>query len=265
MWDPAQYALFGTHRARPFADLVARVAATAPRLVVDVGCGDGTSTLTLTERWPGARVVGLDSSPDMLAAARANDLDGRVEWVEACAEDWGPADLGAPIDVLLTNAALQWIPGHLDLLPRWAAALAPGGWFAMQVPDNLDSPSHRLMRRVAVRHRRYADLLPRLDRALAVAAPGEYLATLSRLGLEADVWETTYHHVLDPDGVHTSPVLEWMRATGLRPVLAVLADDAEREEFLADYAAELARAYPREPWGVVLPFARLFAVGRRPA
>src|SRR5690606_25288251 len=135
MWDPAQYALFGTHRARPFADLVARVAATAPRLVVDVGCGDGTSTLTLTERWPGARVVGLDSSPDMLAAARANDPDGRVAWVEACAEDWDPADLGAPIDVLLTNAALQWIPGHLDLLPRWAAALAPGGWFVMQVPD----------------------------------------------------------------------------------------------------------------------------------
>ncbi|MFS0701549.1 methyltransferase domain-containing protein [Cellulomonas sp. 179-A 4D5 NHS] len=265
MWDPRQYALFGTHRGRPFADLLARVDAPAPRLVVDLGCGDGPLTLGLTERWPGARVVGVDSSPQMLDAARALDTEGRVEWVEARAEDWDPATLGGPVDVLVTNALLQWVPGHLDLLPRWVRALAPGGWLALQVPENFGAPSHRLMREVAARHPRAADLLPLLERAAAVASPGEYLGALARLGLEPDVWTTTYEHVLDPAGEQASPVLEWVRATGLRPVLGVLTDDAERAAFLDDYTAELDRAYPRAEWGVVLGFSRVFAVGHRSA
>lgn len=263
MWDPRQYALFGGHRGRPFADLLARVDARDPRLVVDLGCGDGPLTLSLTERWPAARVVGVDSSPAMLDAARALDAEGRVAWVEARAEDWDPATLGRPVDVLVTNALLQWVPGHLDLLPRWVRALAPGGWFALQVPDNFGAPSHRLMREVAARHPRAADLLPRLDRAAAVASPRAYLGALARLGLEPDVWTTTYEHVLDPAGEQASPVLEWVRATGLRPVLGVLTDDAERTAFLDDYAAALDRAYPREEWGVVLGFTRVFAVGHR--
>lgn len=265
MWDPVQYALFGTHRGRPFADLVARVDTAMPDVVVDLGCGDGAFTLTLTERWPTARVVGLDSSATMLEVARDRDRGGRVEWVQERVQDWDPASVGAPIDVIVTSSTLQWVPGHLDLIPCWVGALAPGGWFAMQVPANFDAPTHRLMRQVAVRHRRYADLLPRLDRARAVASPADYHAALLRLGLDADVWETTYRHVLDPEGHQRSPVLEWVRATGLRPVLEVLTDDAEREDFLTEYVAELDRAYPREPWGVVLPFSRLFAVGRRPA
>lgn len=266
MWNPEQYALFASHRGRPFADLLARVDAARPRVVVDVGCGDGPLTLSLARRWPGARVVGLDSSPEMLDAARALDTDGRVEWVEARAEDWDPASLGAPVDVLVTNAALQWVPGHLDLLPRWVDALADDGWFAMQVPSNFDAPSHALMREVAARHLRADDLLPVLRRAAAVATPAEYLGALASLGLEADVWRTTYEHVLDPDGRQRSPVLAWVRATGLRPVLDVLTDDAERAAFLDDYAALLDDAYPRRPWGVVLGFSRTFAVGhRRPA
>ncbi|MBO9554936.1 MAG: methyltransferase domain-containing protein [Cellulomonas sp.] len=264
MWDPHQYALFGTHRGRPFADLLTRVSADAPALVVDLGCGDGPLTLGLAERWPDARIVGIDSSPQMLAAARSLDTEGRVEWVEARAEEWSPADLGAPIDVLVTNAALQWVPGHRDLFARWVSALAPGGWFAMQVPDNFDAPSHRLMREVAARHARAADLLPVLQRAIAVAAPADYLGDLARLGLDADVWRTAYLHVLDPAGAQRSPVLEWVTGTGLRPVLDVLTDDAERAEFLADYTAELDRAYPRQAWGVVLEFSRIFAVGRQP-
>ncbi|GCD20374.1 methyltransferase [Cellulomonas algicola] len=264
MWDPQQYALFASHRGRPFADLLARVGAGQPSLVVDLGCGDGPLTLSLTPRWPGARVVGLDSSPQMLDAARALDADGRVEWVEVRVEDWDPAALGQPVDVLVTNAALQWVPGHLDLLPRWVDALADDGWFAMQVPSNFDAPSHALMREVAARHARADDLLPVLHRAAAVAAPAEYLGALASLGLDADVWQTTYEHVLDPEGAQRSPVLEWVRGTGLRPVLDVLTDDAERAAFLDDYAATLDAAYPRQPWGVVLGFTRTFAVGHRP-
>ncbi len=263
-WDPTQYALYAGHRGRPFADLLARIDAADPAVVVDLGCGDGPLTLGLAQRWPDARVVGVDSSPQMLEAARALDEHGRVEWVQARAEDWHPRDVGAPVDVLVTNATLQWVPGHLDLIPGWVEALAPGGWFGMQVPANFGAPSHALMREVAARHPRADDLLPHLQRALGVAAPEAYLGVLADLGLEPDVWVTEYQHVLDPAAAQRSPVLEWVRATGLRPVLEVLTDEQARNAYLADYTAELDRAYPRQPWGVVLGFRRIFAVARRP-
>ncbi len=262
-WDPAQYALFASHRGRPFADLVARVGAADPGVVVDLGCGDGPLTLGLARRWPGARVVGVDSSPAMLAAARDLDTEGRVEWVEARAEEWRPADVGAPVDVLVTNATLQWVPDHLRLIPRWVDRLAPGGWFAMQVPNNYGAPSHALMREAAGRHPRADDLLPRLQRALGVARPEDYLACLADVRTTPDVWVTEYQHILDPEGTQRSPVLEWVKGTGLRPVLDVLTDDVERQRFLDDYTAELDVAYPRRPWGVVLGFSRIFAVGHR--
>jgi trans-aconitate 2-methyltransferase len=264
-WDPQQYALFGSHRGRPFADLLGRVSAREPAVVVDLGCGDGPLTLSLTQRWPSARVVGVDSSPQMLEAARGYDGQGRVEWVEAAAEQWDPDSVGAPIDVLVSNAALQWVPGHLDLFPRWVGALAPEGWFALQVPGNFGAPSHALMRDVAARQPRAAELASVLARVNNIATPHAYLNALSGLGLEPDVWETTYQHVLDPEGRQRSPVLEWVRGTGLRPALDVLADESERQAFLDEYTEALDAAYPREPHGVVLGFRRIFAVGHRTA
>ncbi|NUO91235.1 MAG: methyltransferase domain-containing protein [Dermatophilaceae bacterium] len=262
-WDPRQYAVFTGHRGRPFADLLARVDADDPRLVVDLGSGPGELTLGLTQRWPNARVVGVDSSPEMLARARDLDVDGRVEWVEAAAEDWDPTESAGAVDVLVTNATLQWVPSHLRLIPSWVAALAPGGTFAMQVPSNFDAPSHRLMREVAARHPRADDLRPGLARAQAVAQPQTYAALLLDLSRDVDVWQTTYEHVLaaDPDGPH--PVLEWVRGTGLRPVLGVL-DEREQQGFVADYEKELETAYPRRPYGVLFPFTRTFAVARTP-
>ncbi|CAN7492439.1 methyltransferase domain-containing protein [Terrabacter sp. LjRoot27] len=262
-WDPRQYAVFAGHRGRPFADLLARVDADDPALVVDLGCGPGELTLGLAQRWPGARVVGVDSSPEMLARARALDADGRVEWVEASAEDWDPTESGGSVDVLVTNATLQWVPSHLRLIPSWLESLAPGGTFAMQVPANFDAPSHRLMREVAARHPRADDLRPGLDRAQAVARPETYAALLLDRTADVDVWQTTYQHVLsaEPDGRH--PVLEWVRGTGLRPVLGVL-DGDERDAFVADYEAELETAYPRRAFGVLFPFTRTFAVARTP-
>lgn len=269
-WDPRQYAVFAGPRGRPFADLLARVEAERPGLVVDLGCGPGELTLGLAERWPGARVVGIDSSPQMLERARALDTGGRVRWEQAAAEDWDPTSAGATghagpggIDVLVTNATLQWVPSHLRLVPTWLAALAPGGTFALQVPANFDAPSHRLMRDVAARHPRAADLAPGLDRAQAVAQPETYAALLLERTPHVDVWQTTYQHVLaaDPDGPH--PVLEWVRGTGLRPVLGVL-DGAEQENFLSEYEQALEMAYPRRGFGVLFPFARTFAVARMP-
>ena len=260
-WDPAQYARFADARRRPFVDLLARVGARAPRIVLDLGCGDGARTLELADRWPRSRVTGLDGSPEMLAAAREADSHARVEWVRADLEDWAPDDLGTRPDVVVTNATLQWVPRHLDLIRRVVTALAPGGWFAMQVPDNLHSPSHAFMREVAAAHTRAADLGSAVER-LRVEPPQAYLERLASLGCEVDVWSTTYFHVLDPEGELDDPVLEWVRGTGLRPVLAVLTDAEERDDFLREYGARLRAAYPRTPVGVVLPFRRTFAVAR---
>ena len=263
-WDPEQYARFADHRGRPFHDLLARVGATDPSLVVDLGCGNGPLTLGLAERWPGARVVGVDHSSEMLEAARTRDTDRRVEWVQADLAQWDPASLGAAPDVMVTNATLQWVPGHEELLVRWATVLAPDGWLAMQVPGNHDAPSHALMRAVAAAHPAADRLAAPLSR-IAVREPAEYVELFGASGLEVDGWETTYQHVLDPHGQQESPVLEWVRGTGLRPVLDTLTDETERAAFLADYDARLRAAYPRTSIGVVLPFRRVFCVGHRPA
>jgi len=262
-WDPGLYGQFGDHRGRPFHDLVSRIRTQDPRLVVDLGCGPGELTVQLAARWPGARVVGMDSSPEMLERARELDGAERVEWLEARAEDWDLRSLGAPVDVLVTNAVLQWVPAHLRLIPVWVEALAPGGAFAMQVPANFDAPSHRLMREVAERHPRADELQPGLARARAVALVETYAALLLDLGLDVDAWQTTYLHVLAAEAGASHPVLDWVKGTGLRPVFGVLTQEAERAAFVADYERELETAYPRGDHGVLFPFTRIFAVGHR--
>ena len=262
-WDPDVYARFGEHRSRPLRDLLAQVASDAPSLVVDLGCGNGPMTLAVAARWPDARVVGVDRSAEMLAAARTLDRQGRVEWVQGDLGDWDPATLGRAPDVIVTNATLQWVPGHLDLIPAWVEALADGGWFALQVPGNFDAPSHALMREVAQRHERSAALTAALGMPTA-AEPATYLRLLSRLGCAVDAWETTYAHVLDPHEEIQDPVLEWVSGTGLRPVLDLLTDPDERAAFVEPYAAALREAYPRTSVGVLFPFRRVFAVAHKP-
>jgi trans-aconitate 2-methyltransferase len=253
-WDPRQYGRYADERSRPFHDLLARVRATGPGHVVDLGCGDGALTATLAARWPDAHVVGVDSSAEMLAtgdAARAAGVDLRQGRIQ----DWRPT---RPVDVLVSNAALQWVPGHADLLAGFVAALAPGGELAFQVPGNFGAPSHTLLASLR-RSPRWRDRLGGAAvRDGAVLEPGEYLDRLVPLGCEVDAWETTYLHLLPgPD-----PVLEWVRGTALRPVLAAL-PAAEAGAFEAEYRALLREAYPPGPAGTVLPFRRIFAVARR--
>lgn len=261
-WDPSRYGQFSGERARPFTDLMGRVAATEPRLVVDLGCGNGPLTLSLAQRWPQARIVGVDNSAEMLAAARAADAHSRVEWVEADLAEWDIASLGAAPDVIVSNAALQWVPRHLPLIESWADALADDGWFALQVPGNFDAPTHALMREVAIDHPRSGELEAATKR-YGAGDPSTYLQVLTSAGLAVDAWETTYTHVLDPGGESENPVLDWVSGTGLRPMLEVLTDETERADFLATYAERVAAAYPRTPAGVLLAFRRVFAVGHK--
>jgi trans-aconitate 2-methyltransferase len=259
-WDPTTYLRFAGERARPFAELLSRIDTDAPRVVVDLGCGDGSGTATLAQRWPGAQVTGVDSSPSMLQAAAGHAVPGRLEFVAGDVRDWRPA---GPVDVLVSNAVLHWVPGHEQLIAGWAGELAPGGWLAVQVPGNQEAPTHALLASLVGSPRWAGRLAPGDDMVLdpaAVLDPAGYLDVLTAAGLTADVWETTYLHVL----TGKDPVLRWVSGTVLRPVLARLsADDAE--ELTIEYAAALRAAYPARANGTtVLPFRRVFAVGHRP-
>ncbi|SFK88991.1 trans-aconitate 2-methyltransferase [Geodermatophilus ruber] len=256
-WDPAGYLRYAGERTRPFTDLLARVDAADPRVVVDLGCGEGTLTASLAGRWPGARVTGVDSSPEMLAAAAARVVPGRVEFTLGDVRDWQPRER---VDVLVTNAVLHWVPGHADLLVRWAGQLAPGGWVAVQVPGNFRAPSHVLLAELC-RSPRWAPVLAEVAPAAdAVLDPAGYLEVLAGEGLAVEAWETTYLHAL----AGTDPVLGWVRSTALRPVLARLGEE-DTAELTAEYAAALRRAYPPRADGTtLLPFRRVFAVGQAP-
>ena len=226
-----------------------------PALVVDLGCGPGTLTASLARRWPGARVVGVDASTQMVEQAQALATD-RLAFTRADLRDWTAP---GPVDVLVSNATLQWVPGHLDLLPRLVDLLAPGGTLAMQVPHNFGAPSHVLLHelRNSPRWRGLVgdDVAPGLARRAGSAGAADYLRVLAASGCRVDAWETTYLHVL----TGADPVLEWMRGTGARPTLQAV-PDADRAAFEQEYAAALRAAYPAAPGGTVLPFHRVFAV-----
>jgi len=259
MWDAGQYLRFGGERARPFFDLVAQVGASSPRYVADLGCGPGNLTAVLARRWPDATVTGVDSSPEMIAAARASAADGagapaNLAFALGDVWDWRP---GRPVDVLVCNAVLQWVPGHDELLLRWADLLAPGGWLAFQLPGNFGQPSHAIVRDMAASPRWRAPLAGvQLNRQ--AGDPADYVALLARPGFDVDAWETSYLHVLPGE----NPVLEWTRGTTLRPVLAAL-DEEQAAAFLAEYGEKLAEEYQPHPFGTIFPFRRVFAVVHR--
>ena len=254
-WDPDRYLTYADERGRPFVDLLARIDADDPRRVVDLGCGAGNLTALLATRWPDAVVAGLDSSPQMIETARRDVLPatGSIGFEVADLRDWRP---DAPVDVLVSNATLQWVPGHLDLLAALVASVAPGGWFAFQVPGNFDEPSHTIRRDLAALPA-YAEHTAGADHP-ASHDPAVYYDALAALGCTVDVWETTYLHVLrGPD-----PVFTWVSGTGARPTLQALPDDL-RPAFEAEFKSRLAAAYPTRADGtVLLPFRRVFAVAR---
>jgi trans-aconitate 2-methyltransferase len=247
MWDPDKYLSFADHRARPFYELIARIAAKSPRRVADLGCGPGNLTAVLADRWPGAALEAIDSSPEMVDAARSRGIAAQVGDVAT----WKPQP---DTDVIVTNAVLQWVSGHPDILRRWVTELPSGAWIALQVPGNFTDPSHRLVRELVTGpwKSRLEDIDLRPEDA--VLTPTGY----AELFDEADTWETTYTQVLTGD----DPVLEWMTGTALRPVRAALADD-EWDAFRADLAPKLREAYPQRPDGRTwFPFRRVFAVAR---
>jgi trans-aconitate 2-methyltransferase len=251
MWNPDVYLAFADHRGRPFFDLLSRVGADEPRRVVDLGCGPGNLTVTLAQRWPTAVVEAWDSSPEMVDAARERGVDAHVGDVRT----WTPQP---DTDVVLTNATLQWVPEHAELLVRWAGQLAVGSWIAMQVPGNFDAPSHQAVRNLA-RRRQWSEPLRNFPfREGQVDSPSGYAELLGDIGCTVDAWETTYIHELS--GEH--PVLEWITGTALTSVKSRLTEQQWRE-FRQELIPMLDAAYPVRADGKTLfPFRRIFVVAQ---
>lgn len=257
MWDPTIYQRYADERSRPFHELVGRVRAQAASLIVDLGCGPGNLTATLPRRWPGAEVIGIDSSPEMIKSASA--LGSEVEFRVGDVREYQP---GPEVDVILSNATLQWVPGHAALITSWAAALRAGGWLAFQVPGNFDAPSHRALRDLAVAPRWVARLGGLTRDHLTVAEPAAYAYDLIEAGCSyVDAWETTYLHLLPVAGAD-HPVLTWMEGTALRPFRAAL-DDAGWAAFREELSERLGEVYPARHGVVAFPFRRLFVVAER--
>lgn len=257
MWDASQYLRFTDERSRPFFDLLSRVPAASPKYVADLGCGPGNLTVTLARRWQGARVEGVDSSPEMIKAAHDANYD--VPGLSFGCQDVAQWEPSQQPDVIVSNALLQWVPEHFELLRRWTGQLAADGWLAFQVPGNFDQPSHAIMREMAGSPR-WRRLLADVKLNRQAADPAEYAELLLRPGYEVDAWETTYLHILRG----ADPVTQWYKGTGLRPVLAELG--AERgEEFIAEYSRRIGEAYPARPQGTLFPFRRVFVVAHRVA
>ena len=256
VWDPQQYAQFWDQRRRPALDLVARLApAEPPARILDLGCGPGTVTTLLADRWPAAEIIGVDSSPEMLAEARARLP--QVTWLEGDLTTFTPDQ--AP-DLLFTNAALHWVPDHETLIPRLFGLVAAGGSLAIQVPDKWDQPSHTIAFEIAAQDRWREALRGAID-PHPLLSPDRYLELLLPVAADVDLWTTTYHHVLEgPD-----PVVEWFLGSFLRAFLSRL-DEADGQDFVAEYAEAMRTAYPTRADGrTVMPFQRLFLIARAEA
>lgn len=253
-WNPALYRRFEDERTRPAQDLLARVALERATHAVDLGCGPGNSTELLLERFPNAHISGTDTSEAMLESARKRlpNCDFELNDVST----WQPRT--AP-DLIFANAVMHWVPEHEQLFPRLFSALAPGGVLAVQMPDNLNEPSHRSMREVASVGP-WASALADAAQARAPIAPAEmYYDLLSAKAASIDIWRTTYQHPM----ASPAEIVDWVRATGLRPFIDPLSD-AQRDAFLVEYEQRIAQAYPARADGKrLLAFPRLFIVARR--
>jgi len=252
-WNPAQYLKFDGPRLRPAVDLLSRVAMEAPRTVYDLGCGAGQTTALLAARYPRARVTGVDSSAEMLAAAR--ETFPELSFARGDIATFAPVP---PPNVIYSNAALQWLGNHEILFPALFDALRPGGVLAVQMPRVEDSARIRVLKELAGDPRWADRALPLMQSG--PLAPETYYDLLAPCAAGIDIWESTYLHVL----TGKDPVVEWSRGAGAAPLLAAL-NAGEQRDFLSRYSAAMRTAYPARADGTtLLPFRRLFIVATRP-
>jgi trans-aconitate 2-methyltransferase len=254
MWNPNQYQKFAGERDRPFFDLLARVQKLDAKSVADLGCGTGHLTARLLEKFPNARIVGVDSSAQMLEKTTAYQ-NSKLEFVLADLSTWQPKK---PLSVIVSNAALQWLEDHETLIPKIANLLEVDGVLAVQMPINFEQPSHTILRDLTSSETWKPHLKRFSSQLRAPKAAAWYIEALSSLGFKVDAWETTYHHVVQGENA----VLEWVKGTALRPVLNALEPELH-ESFLEELGKLYLEVYPKQAFGTLFAFNRLFFVAKK--
>jgi trans-aconitate 2-methyltransferase len=253
-WDPNLYLRFADQRARPAADLIAQIKLNRPAAIIDLGCGTGNSTEQLHARWPESEISGLDSSASMLAQARQNHSNWK--WIQSSVESWEPEKT---YDLVFSNAALHWVPGHGELFPRLLNAVAGGGAVAVQMPNNFHSPAHQAMKKVAA-DSRWGGRLDDASERVHIEEISFYYEVLRKAAAAVNFWQTEYLQIVEGPRA----VLEWLRSTAMRGYLERLADDGERKVFEDLCLREFEKAYTPDDQGKVLfPYKRMFLIAYR--
>ena len=252
-WDSVQYLKFADERTQPSRDLASKIIVT-PQSVMDLGCGPGNSTHVLAQRWPAAAITGLDNSPDMIETAR--EAGPQIRWLVEDIQTWAEKS-GDEFDVVFSNAALQWVPDHLALLPKLMQRATPGGAFAMQIPGNYEGQVHRAMRELAAAPSWRKWFPAGKAREWQAHDLDFYYDVLAPHATRLDLWATEYLHVLS----NAQAIVEWYRGTGMRPYLQAIGEESERQRFMAEYLEKIRPSYPPQNDGHVLfPFRRIFAI-----
>lgn len=253
-WDAHLYQRFASERTQPAIDLVSRLHVDDPKRIIDLGCGPGNSTEILRRRWPHAKIIGLDSSAEMISAARERYPD--QEWILANVETW---EARQPYDIVFSNAALQWIPHHDQLLTRLLHQVAEGGILAFQIPSHVHSQLHQQILQIA-NESDWAHRMHEAKRALTIESPSFYYDILEGRVSKLDIFEIEYCHVME----NTQAIIQWISSTGLRPFLDALETADQKQRFIDLLSLHVAAAYPRQKNAKVLfPFRRLFIVACR--
>ena len=254
MWNPKQYNKYAEERARPAKDLIAQISLENPKVIYDLGCGPGSVTNALQEKWPGAKLTGIDNSEQMLEKAKSTYPT--IKWEQASISDWKPDEAA---DLIFSNAALHWIPDHPAVIKSVFESLNSGGVFAMQVPNNFKLPSHQSLYELAS--------LGEWKDSLESAIPHEpilsreaYYQLLTSYADEINIWQTEYMHVLEGE----TPVLDWVKGSALTAFLPRLSQERQAL-FLSAYQDKLAQVYPKQANGkTLLTYRRLFIIARKP-
>lgn len=250
-WNLQLYLKYKNERTQPSIDLVSRIKIDNPGTVIDLGCGPGNSTQILYQRWPESKITGLDNSPEMIKKAKTDYPDQK--WILS---DISDTDLKVKYDIVFSNAVIQWIPDHEELIEKLFSITADGGALAVQVPMFKKMAMGRSIEQVSKKEK-WNHFTKGCDEMFTYHDYGFYYDLLGQCSSDIDIWETAYVHTMDS---HES-ILEWIRSTGLKPYLDSIDNVIMKNEFEAEILEEIKKNYPIQKNGKVLfPFKRLFFV-----
>ena len=253
-WNSSLYLKFKKERTQPSVDLVKRIDIVNPKKIIDIGCGPGNSTKVLADRFPNAEILGVDYSDDMLKKAKLNHPDIDFKKFDACEKSW---DLDTDYDIVFSNACIQWIPDHRELLPKMMGLLKDGGVMAVQIPLQRSQPVHHIVKSVA-KSAKWSGKFD-FERPFYILDEGEYFDILSEISKDFTMWQTTYYHRL----CSHQDIVEWYKSTGMKPYLDVL-DDQDKNEFISDIYSELIKEYKVQQNGeIIFKFPRLFFIAKK--